>query len=60
LRLDFPALRAVERAVMQRDCKRIVVDAPEFAENSSACQRVLTKSSVVLCALIAAKLPGSA
>ena len=47
--LDLAALRHVERTVMQRDRKIVVVDAPQVPERSiSAWLRVLTNTSVVL------------
>jgi hypothetical protein len=38
---------------MQRDRQRVVVDAPQLLEQHSAWLRVLTKTSVIRCALIA-------
>jgi hypothetical protein len=52
-RLDLAALLDIERAVMQGDGEPVLVDVPQaWRRRSSACMRVLTKTSVVLCALI--------
>jgi hypothetical protein len=49
---DLAPLRYVERAVMQRDREIVVVDVPELLKDASAWLRVLTKTSVVRCALM--------
>ncbi len=50
--LDLAALRDIERTVMQRDRKPVLIHTPEIWNSISAWLRVLTNTSVVLLRLI--------